>query len=81
MDLPWLPIALSSVAASFVLVHNVPQYSISASYVKTFVVLEAVQILLGVLWQVILYPKLFSPIRHFPQPKVGPDSHQYDVPS
>lgn len=81
MDLPWVPIALSSVAASFVLVHNAPQYSISASYVKTFVVLEAVQILLGVLWQAILYPKLFSPIRHLPQPKVGPGSHHYDVPS
>lgn len=72
MDLPWWPIALTSVVASFIIVHNAPQYSISASYVKTFMVFEAVQILLGLLWQAILYPKLFSPIRHLPQPKVGP---------
>ncbi|KAF6240045.1 hypothetical protein HO173_001655 [Letharia columbiana] len=71
MDLPWLPIGLSSVAGSFVLVHNAPQYSISASYVKTFLVLETIQILLGLLWEAILYPKLFSPIRHLPQPKGG----------
>lgn len=71
MDLPWLPIGLSSLAGSFVLVHNAPQYSISASYVKTFIVLETVHILLGLLWQAVLYPKLFSPIRHLPQPKVG----------
>lgn len=71
MDLPWLPIGLSSVTGSFFLVHNAPQYSVSSSYVKTFLVLETVQILLGLLWQAILYPKLFSPIRHLPQPKGG----------
>lgn len=71
MDLPWSPIALSSVAGSFFLVHNAPQYSISASYVKTFLALEAIQILLGLVWQAILYPKLFSPFRHLPQPKGG----------
>lgn len=74
MDLPWSPIALSSVAGSFFLVHNAPQYSFSASYVKTFLALEAIQILLGLVWQAILYPKLFSPFRHLPQPKVGPHS-------
>lgn len=74
MDLPYWPIALSSVAASFIIVHNAPQDSIfaSSSYLKTFMVFEAIQILLGLLWQAILYPKLFSPIRHLPQPKVGP---------
>lgn len=81
MDLPWLPIGLSSVAASFVLVHTAPQYSVSASYVQTFAVLETIQILLGLLWQAILYPKLFSPIRHLPQPKVGPDHHPHHAPS
>lgn len=81
MDLPWLPIGLSSVTASFVLVHNTPQYSVSASYVKTFLALETLQILLGLLWQAIIYPKFFSPIRHLPQPKVGLDSHPHDVPN
>ena len=74
MDLPWWPIALSSVAASFLIVHSAPQDSIfaSSSYLKTFALFETIQILLGLLWQAILYPKLFSPIRHLPQPKVGP---------
>ena len=72
MDLPWLPIGLSSVVGSLLLVHKAPQYSVSASYVKTFLVLETIQILLGLLWQVILYPKLFDPFRHLPQPKVRP---------
>ena len=70
MDLPWLPMALSSVAGSFLLVHKAPNYSISASAVKTFLVLETIHILLGLLWKVVLYPKLFSPLRHLPQPKV-----------
>lgn len=77
MDLPWLPILGSSVLGSFVLVHDFAPFSFSASYVKTFLLLETVQILLGLLWQVILYPKMFSPIRHLPQPKVGPGSHHH----
>ena len=81
MDLPWLPIGLSSVAASLILVHTAPQYSISTSYVKTFAFLETVSVLLGLLWQVILYPKLFSPFRHLPQPKVRPSRHPHHVPS
>ena len=73
MDLPWSSIGLSSLAGSLILVHNAPHYSVSASYIKTFLALETVQVLLGLLWQVILYPYLFSPIRHLPQPKVGPN--------
>ena len=80
MDLPWSKIGLSSVVGSFILVHNAPQYSISLSYVKTFLLLETIQILLGLLWLVVLYPKLFSPFRHFPQPKVDPDSYPHVVP-
>ena len=71
MDLPWSPIFRGSLVGSFCLVHYAPQYSISASYIKTFLVLETVQVVLGLLWQVILYPKLFSPFRHLPQPKVS----------
>ena len=70
MDMPWLPMALSSVAGSLLLVHKAPDYSISASAVKTFLVLETVHILIGLLWKVVIYPKLFSPLRHLPQPKV-----------
>ena len=72
MDLPWLSMALSSVAGSLLLVYKAPDYSISASAVKTFLVLETIQILLGLLWKVVLYPKLFHPLRHLPQPKVRP---------
>ena len=72
MDLPWLPMALSSVAGSLLLVHKAPAYSISASAVKTFLVLGTIHILLGLFWKVVLYPKLFSPLRHLPQPKVRP---------
>lgn len=81
MDLPWKQIGLSSVLASIPLVHYAPEYSISASYVKTFLVFEIIQILLGLLWQVILYPKLFSPLRHLPQPEVGPHPQPHNVPS
>ena len=75
MDLPWLPMALSSVAGSLILVHKAPGYSISASAVKTFLVLETIHILLGLVWKIVLYPKLFSPLRHLPQPKVRPLSN------
>ena len=71
MDLPWLPMALSSVAGSLLLVHKAPDYSISASAIKTFLVIETIHILLGLVWKIVLYPKLFSPLRHLPRPKVG----------
>lgn len=71
MDLPFTKIGVSSLTASFILVHFAPHYSISSSFVKTLLVLEAVQILLGLLWQVVLYPKLFGPFRNLPQPKGG----------
>lgn len=74
MDLPWLPMALSSVAGSLLLVNKSPAYSISASAVKTFLVLETIHILLGLVWKIVIYPKLFSPLRHLPQPKVRPQS-------
>ena len=81
MDLPWLPIGLSSVAGSLILVHKAPQYSFSASHVKTFLALETIQLLLGLLWQVILYPKLFSPLRHLPHPKVRPMPNPHYFPA
>lgn len=77
MDLPWLAIGLSSVAGSLILVHNAPHYSISASYIKTFLALETIQLLLGFLWRLVLRPKLFSPLRHLPQPKVRPSRNPH----
>lgn len=79
MDLPWLAIGLSSVAGSLILVHTAPHYSISASYVKTFLALETIQLLLGLLWRVVLHPKLFSPLRHLPHPKVRPFRKSHNV--
>lgn len=71
MDLPWSRITLSSLMGSFCLVQFAPHYSISVSYVQTLAVLQFVLTTAAAIWKVILWPKLFSPLRHLPSPSVS----------
>lgn len=71
MDLPWPQIALTSIAGSVGLIQFAPQYSPSRSYIGTFFVLISIISILGAFWRVVLWPKLFSPLRHLPQPSVS----------
>lgn len=71
MDLPWPQIAFISTAGSAGLRQFAPQYSLSRSYLATFFILFAILSVLGAFWKVILWPKLFSPLRHLPQPPVS----------
>lgn len=71
MDLPWPQILLGSIVGTLGLVQFAPNYSILNSYLGTFSVLFVILFIAGILWRVILWPKLFSPIRHLPSPPVG----------
>ena len=57
-----LPIILQRYAPDLLLLHSV---------ILTSVVLFLGQIFPLLLWRCILRPKLFSPLRHIPGPKVG----------
>lgn len=72
MDFPWSTTVLGSIAGSFVLVRLTPQYTPGASYIGTFWVLLLLQVLAAVIWQAVLWPRFFSPLRHLPTPDVCP---------
>ena len=65
-------LALSATAASVLTVLYAPQYSISGSYVQTLVVYFIILAFGRVTWTLIVYPKLFDPLRHVPSPPVSP---------
>ena len=71
MGLPWKYFALFSVTASFLTVQYLPRYSLSASYVLNFLALFVILAIGGGTWTIILYPKLFDPLRHLPSPSVS----------
>ena len=71
MGLPWKYPALLSVTASFLTVQYLPNYSLSASYVLNSLAFFVILVVGGGIWTVILYPKLFHPLRHLPSPSVS----------
>ena len=66
MDLPWSTISITSVSGALGISYLAPQYAVAGSFFLTLIVLEVTGIFIGVLWQAILYPKYFSPLRHVP---------------
>ncbi|MCJ1387575.1 hypothetical protein MMC18_000418 [Xylographa bjoerkii] len=64
----WQLALLASAAEAVALVQLLPKYSISGSYGLTFAAIFSLHFLGLAIWTVFLYPKLFSPIRHLPQP-------------
>lgn len=71
MSLPWTSFALSSIAAAVLTVQYAPQYSLSTSYAQSSLIFFVILGLAGGTWRVILYPKLFDPLRHLPSPPVS----------
>ena len=67
----WLFAVLASAAESVALLQLFPMYSASGSYGLTFAAIFFLHFLGLAIWRVLLYPKLFSPIRHLPQPSVS----------
>ncbi|KAI9718714.1 MAG: hypothetical protein M1812_003888 [Candelaria pacifica] len=65
---PFKSIAISSQAASLLLVYYAPQYTLTRAYISTAVQLFFFQLLLWATWMVIIKPRYFSSIRHLPQP-------------
>ena len=71
MGLSRTSLALSATAASVLTVLYAPQYSISASYVQTLLVYFSILAFGRLIWTLIVYPKLFDPLRHLPSPPVS----------
>ena len=74
MDVPWQFITISSLAGSFGLIRLAPQYSPSSYFIATFLLVFLGEIVAAVTWQAVLWPRFISPLRHLPEPPVGPTS-------
>ncbi|KAL8780064.1 MAG: hypothetical protein Q9213_006654 [Squamulea squamosa] len=57
-----------SAIGAFSTVRIAPQWSLNESFLATFVALLSFQFTLLFTWNVVLYPKYFSPLRHLPEP-------------
>jgi hypothetical protein len=73
MALPYKPLILTSIAASYVVASGIytPPWYLKLGYVGTFVEAYALQLATWAFYTVVLYPRYFSPLRHLPAPKVG----------
>jgi hypothetical protein len=73
MDIPFKAITGLAALSSYALVTYFPHllpYS-QPSYLGTFAQIWIVEVSISLFWQVILYPKYFSPLRHLPGPEGG----------
>lgn len=64
-------LVLLSVVGASLLVKFFPQLSIKESFLATFLTLLSFQYTILFIWNVILYPKYLSPLRHLPEPTVS----------
>ena len=64
-------LVLLSVVGASLLVNFVPQLSINESFIAAFLTLLSFQYTILFIWNVILYPKYLSPLRHLPEPTVS----------
>ena len=77
MGLPWKLFALLATAASVLIVQYVPQYSMSASYIRTVLVYLSALTVVGGLWELLIHPNFFDPLRHLPSPPVSTSCESY----
>lgn len=65
----------ASILSAFALVNLYPRWSIGESFYATFLGLLSFNFTVLFAWNVILYPKYFSPLRHLPEPTVSNFRH------
>jgi hypothetical protein len=68
MGLPWRFISASSLVVAYLTTSRWTQWS-NVAFATTFAGAWAIHLLAWVVWTVILYPKVFSPLRGLPEPK------------
>lgn len=74
MDLPWISIFVGALASTTALTQLAPSlsgYKTPISPIPTLFLLFFALLILAFIWKAILYPKLFSSIRHLPGPSVS----------
>lgn len=69
MDFPWKGVALVSATAGFFATSALRPGWSTPTFVKYFVASYVLSFLSWVLWTVVLYPKIFSPLRGLPEPE------------
>jgi hypothetical protein len=62
---------LSSSAGSVLLTRVATSYAPTTSYVGNFLILLFGQLFVFLTWKVVIWPKLLSPLRNLPQPRVN----------
>lgn len=65
-----MPQLLLAVGFSIVGINYFPQYAVSNSYIWSIATCFVLLASASLLWNVYIYPKAFSPLRHLPQPGV-----------
>lgn len=67
----WSFWATSSATTSYILKTFAPQYSVCHSFTWTAIVLFLTQWLIYATYNIVIYPRYVSPLRHLPQPATG----------
>ncbi|KAK8048549.1 cytochrome P450 [Apiospora phragmitis] len=70
MALAWRPLTAAAAVIAYVLMSRQTVWSFSG-FIRTFCGLWLSGLFLWVAWTILLYPKLFSPLRHLPSPSGG----------
>jgi hypothetical protein len=70
-------LTLAGVVESFLAIKLFPDYYSSQSHIRTVVGIILANYAFGLVFWAILYPRLFSPLRRIPGPKVR-DAHHHE---
>ena len=67
MDLPHRTLTLLSLSTSFCISGFAPRFLLAGSFLSTWLFLHlSLLVLVGVVWQALLWPRFFSPLRGIP---------------
>ncbi|TQS36453.1 hypothetical protein Golomagni_03098 [Golovinomyces magnicellulatus] len=68
-NFPYREITVLTAVSSYAIAVYLPSGYVEYNYITTFSLTGIVYLICWAVWKVILYPKIFSPLRHFPSPK------------
>lgn len=69
MDFPWKGVAAASAVSSYIATSTLRTQWSAPTFAKYYVYSYMLGFFSWALWTVLLYPKIFSPLRHLPGPK------------
>lgn len=69
--LPLKEVTAFSAVTSYIVVGYLRAIYLPSSYIGAFLIASIIYFLTWAIWTILIYPKFFSPLRHFPSPKGG----------